>query len=92
MPVTARLPPSLAGAAGGRAAHEAIAGTVRERVALAGGSPELGRRLLSDAREREPYPGIVFHADDEGSRFPRRLAAPVADGGESVIVPAVAGG
>ncbi len=91
MPVTIRLPTVLARSAGGQTALEARAGTVREIVAeVAARHPGLGPRL-QDAEGR-PYPYVVFYVDDEDIRFRSGFATAVRDGGEVVVVPAIAGG
>jgi sulfur-carrier protein len=91
MPVTLRLPTVLAKSAGGATTHEARGATVGEVVAdVAARFPELGPRLR-DAKG-EPYPYVIFYVDDEDIRFQQGFGTPVRDGGEIVVVPAIAGG
>ena len=91
MPVTVRIPTVLARSAGGQTVHEARGATVGDVVSdVATRFPELGTRLR-DAKG-EPYPYVIFYVDEEDIRFQKGFATPVADGGEIVVVPAIAGG
>jgi molybdopterin synthase sulfur carrier subunit len=90
MSVTVQLPTVLARHAGSRTL-ELEGRTVGEVVAAAASRwPELGPRLR-DADGR-PYRYVSFYLNDEDIRFRGGFGAPVADGDELIIVPAIAGG
>ncbi|HJU68343.1 MAG TPA: homoserine kinase [Gemmatimonadaceae bacterium] len=90
MPVTLHLPAVLAKLAD-RQAIETAGATVGEAVAnVAGRYPALGPRLRDEAGN--PYPFVTFYLNDEDIRFQGGFAAPLADGDELTIVPAIAGG
>ena len=90
MPVTLHLPAVLAKLADARAI-DAEGHTVGEAVAdVAGRYPALAPRLRDDAGN--PYPFVTFYLNDEDIRFRGGFDAPVADGDELTVVPAVAGG
>jgi sulfur-carrier protein len=52
--------------------------------------PALASRLRDDAGR--PYPFVTFYLNDEDIRFRGGFAAPVTDGDEVTVVPAIAGG
>ena len=90
MPVTLHLPAVLAKLAD-RQAIETAGATVGEAVAnVAGRYPALGPRLRDEAGN--PYPFVTFYLNDEDIRFQGGFAAPLTDGDELTIVPAIAGG
>ncbi|HEX3866380.1 MAG TPA: MoaD/ThiS family protein [Gemmatimonadaceae bacterium] len=90
MPVTLHLPTILAKLADGRtlAAEGDTVGGVIDSVAAR--FPALAPRLRDDAGE--PYAFVTFYLNDEDIRFHGGFAAPVNDGDELTIVPAIAGG
>lgn len=91
MPVTFNLPGVLAGLADGRRLVEAQGRTVGEAVAdLAGRYPKLGPRLRDE--QGDPYAFVTFYLNDQDIRFHGGFQAPVGDGDEVTIVPAIAGG
>jgi molybdopterin converting factor small subunit len=90
MSVTLHLPTVLAKLADGRVV-EAEGTTVGEAVAeVAARYPSLAPRLR-DA-EGKPYPFVTFYLNDEDIRFQGGFDAPVTDGDELTVVPAIAGG
>jgi homoserine kinase len=90
MPVTLYLPTVLARLAD-RKAIETRGTTVGEAVAdVAARYPSLAPRLRDDAGK--PYPFVTFYLNDEDIRFQGGFDAPLADGDELTIVPAIAGG
>lgn len=90
MPVTLHLPTVLAKLAD-RQAIETGGSTVGEAVAnVAGRYPALAPRLRDEAGN--PYPFVTFYLNDEDIRFQGGFDAPLADGDELTIVPAIAGG
>jgi homoserine kinase/molybdopterin converting factor small subunit len=90
MPVTLYLPAVLAKLADGKAI-ETRGTTVGEAVAdVAARYPSLAPRLRDDAGK--PYPFVTFYLNDEDIRFQGGFDAPLADGDELTIVPAIAGG
>ncbi len=90
MPVTLHLPTVLAKLAD-RQAIETRGATVGEAVAnVAGRYPALAPRLRDEAGN--PYPYVTFYLNDEDIRFQGGFDAPLADGDELTIVPAIAGG
>src|SRR5207245_2427602 len=52
--------------------------------------PALGPRLRD--KDGNPYPFVVFYVNDEDVRFRGGFAAPVRDGDEVTVIPAIAGG
>lgn len=90
MTVTLNLPGVLAKLADGRtiASDGATVGEVVEAVGRR--FPALIPRLRDDAGA--PYPFVTFYLNDDDIRFLGGFAAPVRDGDELTIVPAVAGG
>ncbi len=90
MPITLHLPAVLAKLAD-RQAIETRGATVGEAVAnIAGRYPALAPRLRDEAGN--PYPFVTFYLNDEDIRFQGGFDAPLADGDELTIVPAIAGG
>ncbi len=90
MAITLQLPTVLAKLADSRDI-QAHGQTVGEAVAdVAARYPALAPRLR-DA-EGNPYPFVTFYLNDEDIRHRGGFAAPVRDGDELTIVPAIAGG
>lgn len=90
MPVTLHLPTVLAKLADGKAI-ETRGSTVGEAVAdVAARYPSLAPRLRDDTGK--PYPFVTFYLNDEDIRFHGGFEAPLADGDELTVVPAIAGG
>lgn len=91
MAITLNLPSVLAAHAGGARTLEASGRTVGEAVAdVAMRFPTLGSRLRD--KDGNPYPFVVFYLNDEDVRFRGGFAAPLADGDEVTVIPAIAGG
>ncbi|HUF28186.1 MAG TPA: MoaD/ThiS family protein [Gemmatimonadaceae bacterium] len=90
MAVTLHLPTVLARLADGNAL-EATGDRVGDVVAdVIRRHPALGPRLRDE--NGDPYPFVTFYLNDEDIRFHGGFAAPVRDGDELTIVPAIAGG
>ena len=90
MAVTLHLPTVLAKLADAPVV-ETDGATVGEAVArVATRFPGLAPRLR-DA-EGKPYPFVTFYLNDEDIRFQGGFDAPLADGDELTVVPAIAGG
>jgi molybdopterin converting factor small subunit len=91
MPVTLNLPTVLAKLADGNKTLEASGATLGDVVnQVATQYPNLAPRLRDDAGQ--PYPFVTFYLNDDDIRFNGGFAAPVQDGDEVTIVPAIAGG
>ena len=91
MPVTLHLPTVLSRLAADQRALELEGATVGAVIALAAQRfPQLAPRLR-DA-EGSLHPFLNLYVNDEDVRFNGGLAAPVKDGDELTIVPAIAGG
>lgn len=91
MAITMTLPSVLATHAGGARTIAATGRTVGEAVAdVAARYPALGPRLRDN--DGNPYPFVVFYLNDEDVRFRGGFAAPVEDGDEVTVIPAIAGG
>jgi sulfur-carrier protein len=91
MPITITLPNVLAKLADGQRALEATGPTLGDAVAdVSRRYPALRPRLTDDAGK--PYPFVTYYLNDEDIRFAGGFAAPLTDGDEVTIVPAVAGG
>src|SRR5437588_10678242 len=91
MPITLNLPSVLATHAGGVRTVAASGRTLGEAVAdVAARYPALGPRLRD--KDGNPYPFVVFYLNDEDVRFRCGFAAPVQDGDEVTVIPAIAGG
>lgn len=90
MPVTLNLPGVLAKLADARTI-ESDGATVGDVLDAVGHRyPALIPRLRDNAGG--PYPFVTFYLNDDDIRFLGGFAAPVRDGDELTIVPAVAGG
>jgi molybdopterin converting factor small subunit len=90
MAVTLHLPTVLAKLADAREI-ESSGETVGAVVAdVARRYPGLAPRLRDDAGS--PYPYVTFYLNDEDIRFHGGFDAPVRDGDELTVVPAIAGG
>ena len=91
MPITLNLPSVLATHAGGVRTVAASGRTLGEAVAdVAARYPALGPRLRD--KDGNPYPFVVFYLNDEDVRSRGGFAAPVQDGDEVTVIPAIAGG
>jgi molybdopterin converting factor small subunit len=91
MPVTLNLPTVLAKLADGNKTLEANGTTLGEVVnTVATQYPNLAPRLRDEAGQ--PYPFVTFYLNDDDIRFNGGFDAPVKDGDEVTIVPAIAGG
>ncbi|HET7565911.1 MAG TPA: MoaD/ThiS family protein [Gemmatimonadaceae bacterium] len=91
MPITITLPTVLAKLADDQRTIEASGATLGETIAdVATRFPQLAPRLR-DA-DGNPYAFVTFYLNDEDIRFTGGFAAPVRDGDEVTIVPAIAGG
>ncbi|HEX9728550.1 MAG TPA: MoaD/ThiS family protein [Gemmatimonadales bacterium] len=91
MSVTVHLPAVLAKLADGRRALDAPGATVGQVVAhLAALYPDLAPRLRDESGR--PYEFVTFYLNDEDIRLDGGFDAPVSDGDEITIVPAIAGG
>jgi len=81
----------LATHAGGVRTVAASGRTLGEAVAdVAARYPALGPRLRD--KDGNPYPFVVSYLNDEDVRFRGGCAAPVQDGDEVTVIPAIAGG
>ena len=91
MPITITLPNVLAKLADGQKALQANGATLGDAVTdVSRRYPALKPRLTDDAGN--PYPFVTYYLNDEDARFAGGFGAPVNDGDEVTIVPAVAGG
>jgi len=91
MPIQIHIPTVLAGLADGQRSIAAEGRTLGEAVAdVAARYPKLAPRLRDE--QGNPYRFVVFYVNDEDCRFRGGFAAPVRDGDEVTIVPAIAGG
>jgi molybdopterin synthase sulfur carrier subunit len=91
MPVTINLPTVLAKLADGNKTIEASGPTLGSVInEVATRYPNLAPRLRDDAGQ--PYPFVTFYLNDDDIRFNGGFDAPVKDGDEVTIVPAIAGG
>jgi molybdopterin converting factor small subunit len=90
MSITLFLPAVLAKLASGNAI-ESSGATVGDVVGdVSARFPSLAPRLRDD--DGQPYPFVTFYLNDEDIRFNGGFAAPVQDGDELTVVPAIAGG
>ena len=90
MSVTLHLPTVLAKLADARVV-EADGTTVGEAIAqVSTRFPNLAPRLRDD--HGKPYAFVTFYLNDEDIRFQGGFDAPVRDGDELTVVPAIAGG
>lgn len=91
MAVTVRLPSLLSRHAGGARALSLGGRTVGDVLAELGARyPELGQRLAEATDDRNPF--VSIYLNDEDVRFLGGAKAPVSDGDELSLVPAIAGG
>lgn len=91
MPITISLPTVLARLADDRRTIEATGATLGDVVADAATRyPRLAPRLRDE--RGEPYAFVTFYVNDADARFAGGFRAPLADGDEVTIVPAIAGG
>jgi molybdopterin synthase sulfur carrier subunit len=91
MPITISLPNVLAKLAEGERTLQASGATLGDAVAeVSGRFPNLRPRLVDG--DGNPYPFVTYYLNDEDIRFSGGFAAPIRDGDEVTIVPAVAGG
>ncbi len=91
MPVSINLPTVLSKLADGQKLLEASGNTLGDVITeLSLKYPNLAPRLRDDAGE--PYPFVTFYLNDDDIRFNGGFNAPVKDGDELTIVPAIAGG
>lgn len=88
--ITLHLPSVLARHASGRTVS-VTGSTVGELVDdVAARFPDLGPRLRDASGA--PYAFVTFYLNDEDIRFQGGFDAPVRDGDELTVVPAIAGG
>jgi molybdopterin converting factor small subunit len=91
MAATVNLPSVLARLAADQKSVQAAGSTLGEVVSdLTRRYPELGPRLRDE--KGQPYPYVIFYVNDEDVRFQGGFQAPIRDGDEVVVVPAIAGG
>jgi len=91
MPITLHIPTVLARLSDGQRKITAQGTTVGEAVAdVSARFPALGPRLVDEAGS--PYAFVTYYLNDEDIRFRGGFDAPVRDGDEVIVVPAVAGG
>jgi molybdopterin converting factor small subunit len=91
MTATLHLPTVLSRLADGQRAIPVAPGTVREVIArVAGQFPALAPRIRDE--KGEPHPFLNVFLNDEDIRFTGGLDAPVKDGDDITLVPAIAGG
>lgn len=91
MAITLHLPSVLAAHAGGARTIQAAGRTLGEAVAdVATRYPGLGPRLRDTAGK--PYKFVNFYLNEEDVRFRGGFAAPIQDGDEVTVIPAIAGG
>ena len=91
MTVTLSLPTVLAPLAGGQRSLTASGETLGAAVAdVAGRFPQLAPRLRDE--EGLPYRFVTFYVNDQDCRFLGGFEAPLQDGDEVAVVPAIAGG
>src|SRR5205823_2888894 len=89
MAITLNLPSVLAAHTGGARTIEATGRTLGEAVAdVAARYPALAPRLRD--KDGKPYPFVNFYLNDEDVRFRGGFAAPVQDGDEVTVIPAIA--
>ncbi|HEY7461124.1 MAG TPA: MoaD/ThiS family protein [Gemmatimonadota bacterium] len=91
MSVTLSLPTVLAPLAGGQRTLAASGETLGAVVAdVARQYPQLAPRLRDE--EGNPYRFVTFYVNDQDCRFLGGFDAPLVDGDEVAVVPAIAGG
>lgn len=91
MAVTIHLPAILSKLADGQRSVEADGATLGDAIDhVVQRHPGLAPRLRDESGQ--PYSFVTFYLNDEDIRFNGGFGAPIADGDEVVIVPAIAGG
>ena len=91
MAVTVRLPGSLRDAVGGTTKIAATGATVEEVIAdIERRHPGFRALVVDDAGRIKTYVNVYVGAED--ARAHGGLAAPVRDGSEVMLIPAMAGG
>jgi hypothetical protein len=91
MAVTLRIPTVLRPATGGRATVDAVGATIGEVLgSLSQEYPALTPQLFNDDGSLHRFLNVYVNDDDV--RYLGGLAAPVVDGDEVTLLPAVAGG
>jgi molybdopterin converting factor small subunit len=91
MTVTLSLPTVLAPLADGQRSLTASGRTLGAVVAdVADRFPRLAPRLRGD--DGQPYRFVTFYVNDQDCRFLGGFDAPLRDGDEVAVVPAIAGG
>jgi len=91
MPVTVRLPGALRDATGGLTKLEASGGTLADIIAdIERRHPGFRGRILDEAGRLRTYVNVYIGEDDARSKG--GTDAPVPDGSEVMVIPAMAGG
>ena len=91
MAIEVRIPTILRTYTGGEKAVDASGATLGALVDdLEANHPGIKERLVEDSGELRRF--VNVYVDDEDVRFTGGLEAPVSDGDQVVILPAVAGG
>jgi sulfur-carrier protein len=91
MPINITLPTVLAKLADDQRTIQADGATLGDVVADAAARyPQLAPRLRDE--QGNPYAFVTFYLNDEDIRFSGGFNAPVSDGDEVIVVPAIAGG
>lgn len=91
MPVTVRLPGALRDATGGQTKLEASGRTLADVIAdIERRHPGFRARVLDDAGRLRTYVNVYIGEDD--ARAKGGTDAPVPDGSEVMVIPAMAGG
>lgn len=91
MSITINVPTVLARLADGRRTLEADGSTVGDLVSdIASRYPALATRLRDE--QGSPYRFVTFYLNDDDIRLNGGFRAPVREGDEVTIVPAIAGG
>jgi len=91
MAVTVRLPGALRDATGGKTKLEASGGTLADVIAdIDRRHPGFRGRVLDEGGKLRTYVNVYIGEDD--ARANGGLAAPVPEGSEVMVIPAMAGG
>ena len=91
MPVTVRLPGALRDATGGQTKLEASGRTLADVIAdIERRHPGFRARVVDDAGRLRTYVNVYIGEDD--ARAKGGTEAPVPDGSEVMVIPAMAGG
>ena len=91
MAVTVRLPGALRDATGGKTKLEASGRTLADVIAdIERRHPGFSDRVLDDAGRLRTY--VNVYIGEEDARSSGGLAAPVPEGSEVMVIPAMAGG